>query len=127
MNCFIPIEEAEFCEVTELAADRLVNVETQLHTLRCTHGVSLTETSSRVNFPSVFLIKVCDQWMQDLQRKYFTLFERPLKTFGQIREKTSSDQEKIKGHTLPNINKKNRKRIGKGKTFPKEYQTIESM
>ena len=62
----------------------------------------------------------------DLQRKYFTIFERLLKTFGQIWEKTSSDQEEIKGHTLPNIKKKNRKRIGKGKTFPKEYQTLES-
>ena len=62
----------------------------------------------------------------DLQRKYFTIFERPLKTFGQIWEKTSSDQEEIKGHILPNIKKKNRKRIGKGKTFPKEYQTLES-
>lgn len=74
----------------------------------------------------MFLIKVCDQWIQDLQRKYFTLFERPLKTFGQIRGKTSSDQEEIKGHTLPNINKKKRKRIGKGKNLPKEYQTIKS-
>ena len=45
MNCFIPIEEAEFCEVRELTPDRLLNVETQVHKLRCTHGVSLTEMS----------------------------------------------------------------------------------
>ena len=39
--------------------------------------------------------------------------------------KTSSDQD-LKGQTLPNRHKKNGKRIGKGKIFPKEYQTIES-
>ena len=64
-----------------------------------------------------------------MQRKYFILFERPLKTFGQIwgkkKKKPSSDQD-LKGQTLPNRHKKNGKRIGKGKTFPKEYQTIES-
>ena len=75
----------------------------------------------------MFLIKACDQWIQDLQRKYFTLFERPLKTFGQIwgGKNPSSDQD-LKEQTLPNRHKKNGKRIGKGKTFPKEYQTIES-
>lgn len=48
----------------------------------------------------------------------------PLKTFGRIWGKTSSDQEEIKGHTLPNINKKNRKRIGKGKICPKNTRQL---
>ena len=44
---------------------------------------------------------------------------------GKKKKKPSSDQD-LKGQTLPNRHKKNGKRIGKGKTFPKEYQTIES-
>ena len=40
-------------------------------------------------------------------------------------KKTSSDQD-LKGQTLPNRHNKDGERIGKGKTFPKEYQTIES-
>ena len=80
--------------------------------LRYKHEVSnsnASETSSRVNFPLVFFIKACDQWMQDLQRKYFTLRD-PLKHLHKYGEKTSSDQD-LKGQTLPNRNKKNRKRI----------------
>ena len=77
--------------------------------LRYKHEVSNSNasvTSTRVNFPLVFLIKACDQWIQDLQRKYFTLFERPLKTFGQIwgGKNPSSDQD-LKEQTLPNRHK----------------------
>ena len=35
-------------------------------------------------------------------------------------------EQDLKGQTLPNRHNKDGKRIGKGKTFPKEYQTIES-
>ena len=97
--------------------------------LRYKHEVSNSNasvTSSRVNFPLVFLIKACDQWMHHLQRKYFTLFERPLKTFGQIWGGGKLSEQDLKGQTLPNRHNKDGKRIGKGKTFPKEYQTIES-
>ena len=48
-----------------------------------------------------------------------------LDKYGEKKKKPSSDQD-LKGQTLPNRHKKNGKRIGKGKTFPKEYQTIES-